>query len=191
MASRPHTLLSPNPGVVAATFTAHRLGTPRDRNPAARRVVRWKERHMQTPATLDSAVIAAPSSAATVRRLLRDAEGRLASIGWCADLGETVDPSALPAVRRAVDITKSRKSVNWGCGLLPLCGGSGSSRRTSTRRGAPPGSCSRASRSVPAAGIEWQRTDSPPPRIGAGSVDQRPTERRTGDSGSDCQGAHR
>ena len=103
MASRPHTLLSPNPGVVAATFTAHRLGTPRDRNPAARRVVRWKERHMQTPATLDSAVIAAPSSAATVRRLLRDAEGRLASIGWCADLGETADPSASPAARRIED----------------------------------------------------------------------------------------
>src|ERR1700739_3259558 len=101
MASRPHTLLSPNPGVVAATFTAHRLGTPRYRNPAARRVVRWKQRHMQTPATLDSAVIAAPPSAATRRPSQCDAEERLASIGRCADLGETVDPSALPAARRA------------------------------------------------------------------------------------------
>jgi hypothetical protein len=58
---------------------------------------------MQTPATLDSAVVAARSSAATVRQSQRDAEERLASLGRCADFGESVDPSALPAVRRAQD----------------------------------------------------------------------------------------
>jgi hypothetical protein len=85
MASRPHTLLSPNPGVVAATIPAHRPGTSKDRNLRAWRVVRWKKRHAQTSATLVSAVVAARSSAATVRRSQRDAEERLASIGRCAD----------------------------------------------------------------------------------------------------------
>jgi hypothetical protein len=114
MASRPHPLLSPNPSVVAATFTPHRPGTSSDRNLAAWRVVRWKERHMQTPATLDSAVIAAPSSAATVRQSQRDAEERLASIGRCADLGESVHPSALPAVRRVQD-----KNSRWRLRGIP------------------------------------------------------------------------
>ena len=118
MTSRPHPLLSPNPSGVAATFTTHRPGTPRDRNPAAWRVVRWKKRHAQTPATLISAVVAARSSAATVRQSQRDAEERLASMGRCADLGESVDPSALPAARRAQE-KNSRRRVpgipTWVC----------------------------------------------------------------------------
>jgi len=95
MASGPHNLSSRDPGVVAPTFTAHRPGTSRDRNLPA-----WR---MQTPATLDGAVIAPRPSAATVRQWQRDAEELLASLGRRADLGETADPSASPAARRIQD----------------------------------------------------------------------------------------
>jgi len=95
MASRPHNLSSRDPGVVAPTVTAHRAATSRERNLPAWRV--------PTPATLDSAVIAACPSAATVRQWQSDAEELLASTGRRADLGETADPSASPAARRIQD----------------------------------------------------------------------------------------
>jgi hypothetical protein len=95
MASRPHNLSSRDPGALAPTFTAHRPATSKERNLPAWRV--------QTPATLDSAVIAARPSAATVRRWQRDAEELLASTGRRADLGETADPSASPAAHRSQD----------------------------------------------------------------------------------------
>jgi hypothetical protein len=57
--SRPHKLLSRVPGVLAPTFMAGRPGIARRRNPAARRVVRWKTRHVPTPASLDGAIVPA------------------------------------------------------------------------------------------------------------------------------------
>jgi hypothetical protein len=93
MASRPQNLSSRDPGVLAPSFTAHRAATSKDRNLPAWRV--------QTRATLDSAVIGARPSAATVRRWQRGAEELLASTGRRADLGETADPSASPAAHRS------------------------------------------------------------------------------------------
>jgi hypothetical protein len=114
MASRPHILLKRDPGVLARSFTARRLGTSTDRDPAPWRVVRCKTSHVQTPAALDSVAVAARSSPATVCQSQRDAEERLASLGRCAALAETVDPSALPAVRRVRDSNK-----HWRVRAIP------------------------------------------------------------------------
>jgi hypothetical protein len=62
-------------------------------------VVWWKKRYAQTPATLDGAIVAVRTPAATARRSQRGAEQRLASIWRRAHLGETMKPFALPAVR--------------------------------------------------------------------------------------------
>jgi hypothetical protein len=97
MTSRPYNLLSRVRGVVAPTLVARRLRTSRHRNPAAWRAVGWKNGQLQT---LETAFVAARTSAPTVRRSHLDAEERLASIWRCADLGETMEPLAVPAVRR-------------------------------------------------------------------------------------------
>jgi hypothetical protein len=70
MSSRPHILLKRDPGVLAPSFTARRLGTSTDRDPAPWRVVRHKTSHVQTPAALDS-VAALP-----VVRRVRDSNKR-------------------------------------------------------------------------------------------------------------------
>jgi hypothetical protein len=103
MTDRPCNLLRRVPGVVAPTFTAHRLGASRHRNPCPWRGVRRKKSYTQTPATLDSAIAAARTSAAAVRQSQRDAEQRLASIWRRADFGKNVEPFALSAVHRAHD----------------------------------------------------------------------------------------
>jgi hypothetical protein len=87
MTSRPHRLLSRVPEVLAPTFTAHRLGPSRQRNPAA-----WR------------------------RRSQHDAHERLASTSRCADIGEIGAPFALPPVHRVHDGNSSsslRQIATW------------------------------------------------------------------------------